>query len=81
MATVAEFAVPADTFLLGRLFDDLPEASVELERAVPTERTPFPYFWVHGADAEDALAVLAAADAIASVTLVGDLGDQALFRA
>lgn len=50
MATVTEFTVPGDTFPLGRLFQEFPNAAVELERIVPTKGTLIPYFWVTGID-------------------------------
>ena len=46
MATVAEFAVPPEAFPFTSVFDALPDATVELERLVPTERALYPYFWV-----------------------------------
>lgn len=50
MATVAEVTIPAGDFPLGRVFEEFPEVTVELERVVPTGDTIVPYFWVHGAD-------------------------------
>lgn len=50
MATVAEFAIPASDFPLGRVFEEFPGVTVELERVVPTSDVIVPYFWVHGGD-------------------------------
>lgn len=53
MATIARFTVPADAFPLGTIFEDVPEASMELDRIVPTRGTVVPYVWVrNGNDIE-----------------------------
>lgn len=81
MATIAEFTIPADEFPLGRIFEDLPDATVELERVVPTNKVILPYFWVQGNDSDHVKDVLANHDALQSVTLVDDLETEGLFRA
>lgn len=81
MATIAEFTIPASDFALGRLFERLPDAAIELERVVPTNDHILPYFWVRDGDADHVRETLAAEPAFLSVTLVDDLGDEGLFRA
>ncbi|WP_128477978.1 helix-turn-helix domain-containing protein [Halorussus pelagicus] len=80
MATIAEFTIPARDFALGRLFEHLPDAAIELERVVPTKDHILPYFWVRDDDIEQVRETLAANPAFLSVTLVDDLGDEGLFR-
>lgn len=46
MATIATFSVPPETFPLGALFDEIPGASIELDRIVPTRKAIVPYVWV-----------------------------------
>lgn len=81
MASIAEFRVAADAFPLGRVFDYLPDARIELERVVPTNEGTFPYFWVRGGDAETVSDVIEDDSALRSVTVVDDLDHHALFRA
>lgn len=81
MATVAEFAVPAEMFPLGSIFDELPDVTIELERIVPTNHALFPYFWVRGADAERIEDAIEDHPALESVELVDEVGARGLFRA
>ncbi|MDX1744949.1 MAG: helix-turn-helix domain-containing protein [Halobacteriales archaeon] len=46
MTTVAEFSTGPDEFPLGRLFEEFPDARIELERIVPTNDQIVPYFWL-----------------------------------
>lgn len=80
MAILLEFSVPADSFPLGRVFEALPSAVIELERIVPSQQTLCPYVWVSGVSAAD---VERAFDetterAIRSFTLVDDVEDRGL---
>ncbi|MFC6756069.1 hypothetical protein ACFQER_04340 [Halomicroarcula sp. GCM10025894] len=52
MATLADFALPPDAFPLGVVFDEFPEAAVELERIVPTKDMLQQYFWVENVPSE-----------------------------
>ncbi|UPV73375.1 helix-turn-helix domain-containing protein [Halorussus limi] len=81
MATIAEFTIPANDFALGRVFERLPEAAIELERVVPTDDHILPYFWVRDGDADDVREILADEPSFLSVTLMDDLDDEGLFRA
>lgn len=81
MATIAEFTIPADDFPLGRIFEDLPGAIVELERVVPSNKYILPYFWVRNSNTDHIQKSLSTHEAFESVTLVDDLGDEGLFRA
>jgi hypothetical protein len=60
MATIAEFTIPANDFGLGRVFEHLRDAAIELERVVPTAEHILPYFWVRDGDAERIQETLAA---------------------
>lgn len=81
MATIAEFRISAEDFPLGRIFEELPDATVELDRLVPTTEAILPYFWVRASDIDHVEDVLADHDAFRSVTLVDDLESEGLFRA
>ena len=80
MATIARFTVPAGDFPLGRIFEDLPGATIELERIVPTTDRALPYFWVWGVEPGRVAAALESDPALASVTLVDEVDGSGLFR-
>lgn len=46
MSVFAEFDLPADAFALSDTLDALPEAVIEVERVVASEKLLTPYFWV-----------------------------------
>lgn len=81
MATIARFAIPADDFPLGRIFDDLPNTTVEIERVVPTEQDLLPYFWVADVERTNVQGFLTAEPAFESVTRIDTLDGRELFRA
>lgn len=81
MATIAEFTILAEDFPLGRIFADVPEATIELERLVPTTRTLLPYFWVWGDDAQAIKNDVRSYPGIESISLVEVVDDGGLFRA
>jgi predicted DNA binding protein len=83
MAAVAEFTVPADQFPLGRLFESLPEARIELDRVVPTKPVLIPYVWVTGVSREGIDLVREATDdtpQLEDVTLVDEVDGNYLLR-
>lgn len=80
MATVAEFTVPSSEFPLGRVFDSLRGATIELERLVPTGHRILPYFWVRNADADAVVRAVANNDALENATVIDDVGDDVLVR-
>lgn len=47
MSWIAEFTLPAADFPLGKVFEDWPWLTLELDRVVPTGDTVMPYFWVY----------------------------------
>lgn len=81
MATEAEFTIAASDFPLGSLFEDLPDAKIELERVIPTDHGALPYFWVWNVDTEGLLSLLQEQPALETVELIDRVGDGALFRA
>ena len=83
MTTIAEFTLPAADFPLGRVFEDRPEVTLELDRVVPSGDTVMPYFWVQDSDRdmEGILAVFEGLPELRSAVLMEDLGDRGLFRA
>lgn len=81
MATIAEFTVSAGDFPLGHVFETLPDATIEIERVVPTSGAVLPYFWVRNVAVERVRETLEARGTLESFTVVDDLGSQGLIRA
>lgn len=81
MATVMEFTSPADEFPLGTVFENLPQATIELERLIPHETLIIPYFWVRGGEAEDIEAAFEAHAGVVDVRLIDSVEDEFLMRA
>ncbi len=81
MATVMEFASPAEEFPLGSVFENLPEATVELERLIPHETLIIPYFWVREVKTEDIEAAFDPHAGVTAIRLVDSVEDEYLMRA
>lgn len=81
MAQEAEFIIPTDDFPLGNIFEELPDARVELERLIPTNDGVLPYIWVWNQNPERVLELLESQPAIVSAELVDNVVDGSLFRA
>ncbi len=81
MATEMEFTVPAEEFPLGSIFQNLPGATVELERLVPHETLTIPYFWVRGAETEDMETEFESHAGVTDIRLVDSVEDEYLMRA
>jgi predicted DNA binding protein len=80
VVAIARFTLPRGSFPFDRLFDRLPEATVELERVVPLGNAVVPYFWVTS-DADAGLAALPSpAESEADLTVVAETGGQSLVR-
>src|SRR6056297_3449910 len=80
MALEASFTVDQSDFPLTALFEQLDDATVELDRVVPTDDAVVPYLWIHGGDADSLNVDLTEDDGIDGVTLVDDLGEEFLVR-
>ncbi|WP_276251445.1 helix-turn-helix domain-containing protein [Haloarcula rara] len=80
MATLADFALPPDAFPLGVVFDEFPEAAVELERIVPTKDMLQQYFWVENVPSEAVTEFFRSHTDITDVVPVDRLEDRTLFR-
>lgn len=80
MTTVAEFAADPETFPFGRLFERFPEATVELERIVPSSEGLVPYLWLKNVDGSIFEEDLGEFTTLASVELVDTVESEHLFR-
>lgn len=81
MTVIAEFTVDHVDFALASVFEAFPEATVELDRVVPTDEAFLPYFWVWSADVDDVVDLVRASDPLSAVELVDEVEGGGLFRA
>ncbi|WP_435362638.1 helix-turn-helix domain-containing protein [Haloarchaeobius sp. DYHT-AS-18] len=81
MATIAEFTFEAGTLPFGNVFDVLPDATIELERVVPTQDVLVPYFWVRGASGDDVARLFTTDPPVPNVELIDTVDGQTLMRA
>lgn len=83
MVSIADFTLPAADFPLGKLFEDRPEATLELDRVVPSGDTVMPYFWVQdpARDLDGVRALFNNLPELRSADLLVDTGERGLFRA
>lgn len=80
MSVVAEFAVPADEFVLGEALQADPEMTVELERFVPSGQEMLPFFWAWNEDFEAFEEAAEAHIAIEQLTVIEREGNVALYE-
>jgi len=81
MATVMTFTAPAAALPLGAVFEQLPAATIELERLIPHEPSIIPYVWIRGADGDAVESALEVAPAVTDTKLVDSVADEHLLRA
>jgi len=81
MATVMEFTSPVAEFPLGSVFENLPGATVELERLIPHKTLIIPYFWVRDVESEDIEAAFEAHSGVSNIRVVDSVEDEYLMRA
>lgn len=80
MSVIAEFAVPAEEFALGRLLELGPDVRVRLESVVPIGETTIPYVRVQAPDVAEVEEVLESSPVLDGVRNVDAGGEDALFR-
>lgn len=80
MAAVAEFTIEADDFPLGKVFEDLPDVTIELERVVPTNNALVPYLWVREAKIDDIEGALNRHPELEEIELVDEVDREYLVK-
>lgn len=83
MTIHAEVSVPPDALALGIAFEAHPGARIELERTVPVEDGPLPYFWLSNGDGDlaDIEAAIRGQEGTESLTELCETDDAVLFHA
>ena len=80
MATEATFTVPSDEFPLGGVFNQLPGATVDLERIIPDSDVVIPYFWVRGVATDDIETAFNDHRGVRDIRFVDSVEDEYLLR-
>ena len=81
MSVFAEFDLPADAFALSETLHALPEAVVEVERVVASEKLLTPYFWVANVSSDAFEAAAESDSSIRDVRRLDAFEDGILYRA
>lgn len=80
MPVLAEISIPRGEFVLGEVFDEHPQCSVEFERVVPFDNEGSLLFRVDGSDPADVESTLAKWPQADETTVVSEGSDSPLFE-
>ncbi|MFB6074523.1 MAG: bacterio-opsin activator domain-containing protein, partial [Haloarculaceae archaeon] len=80
MSVIADFSIPAEQFAIGHVLEVRPGVKIRLETMIPTSGVVIPYFWVETPDVEAVAAALRDSDIVDEVSIVDEIGDEALFH-
>lgn len=80
MPVLAEISIPRGEFVLGEVFDEHPQCSVEFERVVPFDNEGSLLFRVDGSDPADVESTLAKWPQADEATVVSEGSDSPLFE-
>lgn len=81
MTVIVDFAIDAESFVLGRAVRKVGGISVELVKMIPAGDSEIPYFWVRGEDQADFDDVLEAEPELQSFEVVDEFDSRSLYRA
>lgn len=81
MTLVAEFTIPSEAVPGGKILEEAPAATIELERVIPTGEAVLPFFWVFDIDADTFRLHIENDPEIARVGVLAEVEYGALFRA
>lgn len=80
MAIEASFTVEQPEFPLNAVFKELPDASIELDRVVPTTDAVVPYFWIYSENISELSADLHSDEGVNEFKVIDELEAQMLVR-
>lgn len=80
MALEASFTTTEDEFPLAAVFDDFPDAQIELDRVVPTNDAIVPYFWVADAGVTEIGMGTVSHSGINDIRVIDTAGEDAFIR-
>jgi hypothetical protein len=79
MTVVAEFSLPLESVLLGRVLDGAESTRLDVDRVAPVGDS-VAYVWVDGPDRDAVVGHLRETDAVSAVTPLDELPDRTLVR-
>lgn len=80
MAIEASFTVDQPEFPLSAVFEELPDASIELDRVVPTKDAIVPYFWIYSENIDELTIDMENDEGVEKFKVVDELEEQMLVR-
>ena len=80
MAMEASFIVDQPEFPLNTVFEQLPDARIELDRVVPTQDVVVPYFWIYSENIEELSTDMSTDYGVDEIKVVDELEAQMLVR-
>ena len=80
MAIEASFTVDQPEFPLNTVFEQVADATVELDRVVPTSDAVIPYFWIYAERVDDLTLDLSGDAGVDGVTVIDELDEQLFVR-
>ena len=80
MAIEASFTIDQPEFPLHAVFEELPDATIELDRVVPTSDTVIPYFWIYAENVAELTTDLSSDEGVDNVKVIDELSEQMLVR-
>lgn len=80
MAIEASFTIEQADFPLSAVFENLPEATIELDRVVPTSNAVIPYFWIYADDTANLTTDLSEDIGVDQVKIIDEVEDQIFVR-
>jgi len=80
MAIEASLTIDQSEFPLSGIFEELPDATVELDRVVPTDDAVIPYFWIHAEEIDGFQTDLADDAGVRDATIIDEVEDQIFLR-
>lgn len=80
MAIEASFTVDRIEFPLNAVFEEFPDATIELDRVVPTDDAVVPYFWIYAEDVDELSADLSGDKGVDRFKIIDELDDQLFVR-
>ncbi|KZN25681.1 hypothetical protein A4G99_04300 [Haladaptatus sp. R4] len=81
MSFIVEIEVPTDSFPLGELVQQYPEARIELDQLVPSEDRLLPFFWIRNVNPDEIDEIELGAPSLESIIVLDDTGEALLCRA
>ncbi|GAB7018493.1 helix-turn-helix domain-containing protein [Halostagnicola bangensis] len=80
MAIEASFTIDQPEFPLNAVFETLPDASIELDRVVPTKDAVVPYFWIYSENISELSADMSGDEGVDEFKVIDELDEQMLVR-